>query len=199
MLLPLDEAAVRGAGAQACGATRSRRVAIGLLHAYAHDGARAAHRATSSPKLLPGVPISLSSEVSPEIREYERFSTTVANAYVQPLMARLSRPAATALRSDGLRLPAVPDDVGRRADDARDRGALSRSAWSNRVRPAAPSWPRTSPRECGLDKVLSFDMGGTTAKICLIDDGEPQRARSFEVARQLPLHARAAACRCASR
>ena len=101
--------------------------------------------ATSSRSGCREFPISLSSEVCAEVREYERFSTTACNAYVQPLMAgyldRLSRQ----LKRDRPRLPALSDAVGRRADDARDGDALSRSAWSNRVRPAAPSWPRASP------------------------------------------------------
>ena len=65
-------------------------------------------------------------------------------------------------------------------------------------RPAAPSWPRASPPNRSLPRVLSFDMGGTTAKICLIDDFRPQASRSFEIAR-IYRFLKAAACRSASR
>ena len=86
VLIPLDERAVPALAA-AIMAEGVKAVAIGLLHAYAHDGHERRLRALLQP-LLPGdVTICLSSEVAPEIREYERFSTTVANAYVRPLMA----------------------------------------------------------------------------------------------------------------
>ena len=80
-------------------------------------------------------------------------------------------------------LPAAAHDVGRRPHHARDRGALPGAAGRVRARPAARSCRRGSRASAALERVLSFDMGGTTAKICLIDQGEPERARAFEVAR----------------
>lgn len=157
-------------------------VAIGLMHSYvAPDHERRIAAILKSE--LPGVMVSLSSEVSPEIREYERWSTTVANAYVQPLMSSY---------------------LGRLSDSLSDLGfgcslCLMTSGGGLCSLETARQFPirlvESGPaggailaarlaQECGLDKVVSFDMGGTTAKICLIDNGEPLHSRRFEVARQ---------------
>ncbi len=87
---PLDEAAVR-ALVPVLRDADVQSIAVGFLHAFVNPRARAPCRATSWPKRCPEFPVSLSSEVSPEMREWERFSTTVANAYVQPMMARYLR------------------------------------------------------------------------------------------------------------
>jgi len=128
------------------------------------------------------VTICLSSEVCPEIREYERFSTTCANAYVRPLMQGYL-----------LRLRAELDACGLRCSLLLMMSGGGLTTLENAARfpvrlvesgPAGgailSSW---IAREGGLARVMSFDMGGTTAKICLIDEGEPERARAFEVAR----------------
>ncbi len=99
----------------------------------------------------------------------------------------LGRLRARRWRERGSRCPLFLDDLGRRPRPRSRRRAASRSGWSSRARRAAPSSPRRSRAERGLDKVLSFDMGGTTAKICLIDDGEPQHSRTFEVGAAVPL------------
>ena len=104
------------------------------------------------------------------MREWERFSTAAANAYVQPLMARYLSRLEQDLRAAGLRRAAVPDAVGRRADHGRDRVPLPDPAGGERAGGRRDLLRRHVARECGLDRVLSFDMGGTTAKICLIDD-----------------------------
>ena len=157
------------------------------MHAYL-DGKHERRTRDILAELLPGVSITLSSEVSPEIREYERFSTAVRQRLCAAADGALSRPPRRRrCASAGVGCPLFLMTSGGGLDDARDRAHASRSAWSNRARPAAPSWPRRIARQCGLDKVLSFDMGGTTAKICLIDDGEPQHSRTFEVARAVPL------------
>ena len=116
------------------------------------------------------------------MREWERFSTTAANAYVQPLMARYLRGLADGLREHGRDRPGLPDAVRRRADHDRDRMPLSHPPGGKRPGRRRDFLGHIA-RQCGLDNVLSFDMGGTTAKICLIDDFRPQTARSFEVAR----------------
>ena len=120
------------------------------------------------------------------MREYERISTTVANAYVQPLMAGyLAPPRATASPPTGFECPLYLMTSGGGADHARDGARASRSGWSSPARPAAPSSPPTSRAERGERKVLSFDMGGTTAKICLIEDCDAadRRAPSRSTAR----------------
>jgi N-methylhydantoinase A len=156
-------------------------VAIGFLHSYANP----AHEKRAGELLareLPGVSVSLSHEVSPEMREYERFSTTCANAYVQPKMATYLGKLQAALGDAGFRCPLLLMLSG---------GGVTTVETSIRfpVRlvesgPAGGAiFSAHIARQCGLDQVLSYDMGGTTAKICLIDAGQPQTGRTFEVAR----------------
>ncbi len=156
-------------------------VAIGFLHAFVNPAHE--HRARDIlTEALPDIPISLSSEVSPEMREWERFSTTVANAYVQPLMARYLRELADGLRGIGVTGPMFLMLSG---------GGLTTietaCRFPIRLVESGPAggaiFSATIARQCGIANVLSFDMGGTTAKICLIDDGKPQTARAFEIAR----------------
>jgi N-methylhydantoinase A len=181
VLVPLDEAAVK-ALAPKLAAAGIEAIAIGYMHAYL-DGAHERRTRDILAGLLPGVSITLSSEVSPEIREYERWSTAVANAYVQPVMDRYLGRLDAALRQRGAVCPLFMITSGgglaaletarkfpiRLVESGPAGGAILAAALA---------------RQCGLDKVLSFDMGGTTAKICLIDNGEPQHSRTFEVARQ---------------
>ncbi len=131
---------------------------------------------------LPGVSVTLSSAVCPEIREYERFSTACANAYVQPLMASYLERLAAELQRRGFGCPLYLMTSG---------GGLTTLATAMRfpVR-LVESGPAGGAilsaglaRENALDEVLSFDMGGTTAKICFIGDGLPEQSRKFEVAR----------------
>lgn len=156
-------------------------VAVALLHSYAHPAHEERVRAILA-QAMPDLPVSLSSEVCPEIREYDRTSTTVANAYVQPLMARYLTRLGEMLGEDGYRGPVYLMTSG---------GGLTTLAAAARfpIRlvesgPAGgailASWLAVQARE---DRVVSFDMGGTTAKICLIEDGQPQSSRSFEVDR----------------
>ena len=102
------------------------------MHAYL-DGKHERRTRDILAETLPGVSISLSSEVSPEIREYERWSTAVANAYVQPVMDRYLGRLDEALRKLRRRLPAVHDDLGRRPRRARDGAQVPDPA--RRVRP----------------------------------------------------------------
>jgi N-methylhydantoinase A len=180
VLRPLDEAAVQ-ALIPVLRQQGVESIAIGLLHAFVnpvHERRIAAilHDA------LPDVPVSLSSEVSPEMREWERFSTTVANAYVQPMMARYLRRLEADLHAAGTTAPLFLMMSG---------GGLTTietaCRFPIRLVESGPAggaiFSAHIARECGLESVLSFDMGGTTAKICLIDNYKPQTARTFEVAR----------------
>ena len=181
VLLPLDEEGVRRAGL-AMRAAGVEAVAVGFLHAWAHPAHEQRARELLQPLLGEGVTICLSSEVCPEMREYERFSTTVANACVRPLMSSyLQRLREGALRR-GLRCPLLLMMSG---------GGLTTleqaARFPIRLVESGPAGGAILAahlaRECGLSDVLAFDMGGTTAKICLIEDGEPERSRRFEVAR----------------
>ncbi len=116
------------------------------------------------------------------MREWERFSTAAANAYVQPLMAGYLRRLEAGLRAMGLAAPLflMLSGGGLTTVDTACRFPI-------RLVESGPAggaiFSAAIARACGLDRVLSFDMGGTTAKICLIDEGAPQTARTFEVAR----------------
>jgi N-methylhydantoinase A len=180
VLRPLDEQAVRDL------VPRLRQeevesIAVGFLHAFVNP----AHERRVGELLaeaMPDVPISLSSEVSPEMREWERFSTTAANAYVQPMMARYLRRLESGMREMGLHAPIFLMLSGGKLTTIE-----TACRFPIRLVESGPAggaiFSATIAREAGLERVLSFDMGGTTAKVCLIDDFKPQTSRSFEVAR----------------
>ena len=180
VLRPLDEDGLR-ALVPLLRRERVEAIAVGFLHAFvepAHERRAAAILAEA----LPDIPVTLSSDVSPEMREWERFSTAAANAYVQPMMARYLRKLESSLRDRGARAPlflmmsggglTTVETACRFPIRLVESGPAGGAIFSAHV-----------ARQCGLDNVLSFDMGGTTAKICLIDGGKPQTARTFEVAR----------------
>ncbi|MCW5747501.1 MAG: hydantoinase/oxoprolinase family protein [Alphaproteobacteria bacterium] len=179
--LPLDESAVERL-ADRLRADGVESIAIGFLHSYANP----AHERRAGEILaarLPEVRISLSSDVCPEVREYERFSTTCANAYVQPLMARYLEQLRRRIEAAGFKCPILLMTSGGglttletairypiRLVESGPAGGVILSTWiAGRL---------------GIDRILSFDMGGTTAKICIIDDGKPMASRSFEVDRR---------------
>jgi N-methylhydantoinase A len=180
VLLPLDIEAVR-ALVPVLRRERVESIAVGLLHAFVNPAHERRVRDVLADE-LPDVPVSLSSEVSPEMREWERFSTTVANAYVQPAMARYLRGLADGLREIGISGPLFLMLSG---------GGLTTietaCRFPIRLVESGPAggaiFSASIARQCGIANVLSFDMGGTTAKICLIDNGKPQTARTFEIAR----------------
>src|SRR6266446_6966680 len=180
VLLPLDDASVARA-IEALAASRIEAVAVGFLHSFTNpDHERRVGEAIA--RRLPEVAVTLSCEVSPEMREYERFSTACANAYVQPMIGRYLANLADLLRAQGFHCPLFLMLSG---------GGLTTVETAIRfpVRlvesgPAGGAiFASHIARQCGLDQVLSYDMGGTTAKICLIDEFQPQTSRAFEVAR----------------
>ncbi len=180
VLVPLDEAGVAALALRLM-AERIEAVAVGFLHSFTNP----AHERRVGEILadhLPGVPVTLSSEVSPEMREYERFSTACANAYVQPLIGRYLANLETLLRHEGFSCPLflMLSGGGLTAVETAIRFPV-------RLVESGPAggaiFAAEIARQCGLDKVLSYDMGGTTAKICLIDELKPQTNRAFEVAR----------------
>ena len=180
VLLPLDEAAAASLPAR-LKADRIESVAISFLHAYANpDHERRVGEVLA--KAMPGLAITLSSEVCPEVREYERTSTAVANAYVQPLMAgylgRLDRALQAAGFGGTVYLMTSGGGLTSLAAAARFPIRLVESG------PAGGAILATHVAAlAGERKVVSFDMGGTTAKICLIEDLKPETSRAFEVDR----------------
>jgi N-methylhydantoinase A len=181
VLLPLDEAAIPALAAR-LREEKVEAVAIGLLHAYAHGQHERRLRELLAPLLPAETTICISSEVAPEIREFERFSTVVANAYVRPRMSgyllRLQKELAMMDLACPLYLMMSGGGLTTLETAARFPIRLVESGPAGGAILASEI-----AAECGLPEVVSFDMGGTTAKICLLHDGEPGRARTFEIAR----------------
>ena len=180
VLKPLDEDAVR-ALLPVLEKDGVESLAIGFLHAFVNpDHERRARDIIAAAR--PGLPISISSDVSPEMREWERFSTTVANAYVQPLMARYLRRLEDGLKQGGFTCPLflILSGGGLTTVETACRFPI-------RLVESGPAggaiFAAHVARQCGLEKVFSYDMGGTTAKVCMIDAYTPQTSRTFEVAR----------------
>ena len=156
-------------------------VAIGFIHSYLNG----AHEKAVRERLLakkPDMSVSISSEVSPQIREFQRFNTVCANAFVKPLMASYLNRLVGRLTEEGTRCPVFMIHSG--------GGIISvESAIEFPVRllesgPAGGAiFAAHIASSYGLDQVLSYDMGGTTAKICLIEKQTPKTSKTFEVAR----------------
>ena len=180
ILRTLDEAGAANLIAR-LGAVSADSVAITFLHAYANP-VHERRLADMIGEALPGLAISLSSDVSPEIREYERFATTCANAYVQPLMSGYLGALSAELTRRGFECPLFLVTSGGDLTDL-----ATAMAYPVRLVESGPAGGAVLAaqiaRAHGLKRVLAFDMGGTTAKLCLIDDGKPQTTRSFEVGR----------------
>ena len=180
VLRPLDEAVARRVIAELVD-EGVEALAICLLHAYVNP-VHERRLAEIAREIAPALPVSCSSDVVPEIREYERTSTTTANVYVVPLMSRYL--ADLEQRMADLGLPGqlyVMQSSGGIALPEEARRVPIRLVESG---PAAGALAAAqAARERGESRLLSFDMGGTTAKACVIDDGAPLVAREFEVAR----------------
>ena len=130
----------------------------------------------------PELAVSLSSDVMPDMREYERASTAVANAYVQPVVrSYLDRLA------DGLQAAGIAADLMLIGSDAGTIGRAAALRYPVRLVESGPAGGALAAsflgRRAGEPDVIAFDVGGTTAKVCVIDGGEPERADEFEVAR----------------
>ncbi|MEM7169286.1 MAG: hydantoinase B/oxoprolinase family protein [Pseudomonadota bacterium] len=180
VLMPLDGASVEALVAKIQD-HQIESLAIGLLHAYANP-AHEEQVAELLQRACPEVQISLASQVCPEVREYERLSTTCANAYVRPLMSGYLSELTASLDARGFTAPCLLMTSG---------GNLvtleTAAAFPVRLIESGPAGgailASAMARDLGEDRVVSFDMGGTTAKICLIDEGEPLLSRTFEVDR----------------
>ena len=156
-------------------------VAVGFMHSYRNAVNEQRFRDMLLER-LPDISASISAEVSPQMREFERFNTVCANAYVQPLMASYLFKLAEELSERGATCPLYLIHSG---------GGLvsveTAAAFPVRLVESGPAggaiFAADLAARYGRDRVLSYDMGGTTAKIALIEDYTPQTAKTFEVAR----------------
>ncbi len=156
-------------------------IAICLLHGYVND-VHERHVAAALARALPGKSISISSRVAREIREYERMSTVVANAYVQPIVARYLSLLETRIREIGvpgpLRIMLSSGGFTSPAAAAETPIQLLESGPAAGVLSAV-----NAGMQAGIDHILAFDMGGTTAKACVSMNGVPDIDHAFEAAR----------------
>jgi len=165
----------------ALSASGAEAVAICLLHAYANP----AHELRLRELLEAAIPelvVSLSHEVSPEAREFDRLSTTIANAYIQPQMASYLANFQARFIKEGLTCPILMMTAGGGMTAMETAARLPIRLVESGPAGGAILAARIAA-ETGKAEVLSFDMGGTTAKLCLIDHYRPQTARNFEIAR----------------
>ena len=180
VLIPLQRQAVENLidSIKDCG---YESIAVGLMHSYLNSAHETMICDVIAAK-MPTVAISLSSEVSPQMREYERFNTVVANAYIKPMMKSYLD------RLDGqLRIEGVEGSIFLMHSGGGLISLESAADFPVRLVESGPAggavFAANIAAQYGLDKVLSFDMGGTTAKICLIKNQTPKTSRVFEVAR----------------
>jgi N-methylhydantoinase A/oxoprolinase/acetone carboxylase beta subunit len=179
VITPLDEAGVR-AVARALADAGVASVGVCLIHSYrnpAHERAVARILAEE----VPGILISLSSDVSPIWREYERANTTAVNAYVKPAVSAYMRHMASALRDGGYegRLLIMQSNGGLASVEVVEQRPVAMLESG----PAAGALMASFYGDLtGTRDIISFDMGGTTAKACLIEDGTPTVHGQFEVA-----------------
>lgn len=180
VLIPLDTSQLDSI-ADSFSSSGVESVAVCLLHSYRspeHEKEVAKRLA----ELLPEVPVSVSSDVLPEINEYARVSTTVVNAYTQPLMKRYLGVLERNLGEYGFngRILVMLSSGGVTAADTAARfpvrviesGPVGGVIMGQHVR-----------KSVDLGPAIAFDMGGTTAKVCLLEGEEPRRASEYEVAR----------------
>jgi N-methylhydantoinase A len=155
--------------------------AISLLHSFRNP----AHEQMLRDMILskrPGFPVSISSEIMPEVREYERTSTTVANAYTMPVVRQYLGELQSGLAELGVkgRLYIMLSNGGITSTDTAANHSIRLLESGPAAGALAAAW---TGKQIGRPNVISFDMGGTTAKTCIIENGEPERVNEFEAGR----------------
>ncbi len=177
--IPLNEDDVRRAAARFLD-EKVEAVAISFLHAYANPDHEIAAEAILREELGDDVYICRGSEILPEIREYERTSTVVVNAYIGPVVRNYAAALTTRLASIGITCPVEMMHSG--GGIMRLGSAVKRAASLVESGPAAGVIACARLVSGGNEpSIISFDMGGTTAKAALIEDGEPARTTEYEV------------------
>ncbi|MFN8224271.1 MAG: hydantoinase/oxoprolinase family protein [Gaiellales bacterium] len=185
---PLDEGSVR-AVAERLADDGVDAVAVAFLHAYANPEHEQVAARVLREVLGDDVYLTCSGEILPEIREYERTSTAVVNAYVGPAVSRYLDVLAKRFREHGLNAPLeiMQSSGGTMSVSA----ALARPAYLVESGPAAGVIACAHlARLTAAGNVISFDMGGTTAKAAILEDGEPVRTTEYEIGSGINLSSR---------
>jgi len=183
VVTPLDDAALR----QVSDALRARApeaVAVGLLFSYAHP----AHERAIADRVrreMPGVHVSASCEVLPEVREYERIATTALDAYLTPVLAGYLGALGRRTRDAGLPEPGIMQSSGGLLPLAQAATSGARTVLSGPA--GAVVGAAAVARADDARVALAFDMGGTSCDVALIVDGRPGRAHGSVVAGH-PVH-----------
>jgi N-methylhydantoinase A len=175
VVVPLDEDGVRNAAAT-LHAAGIRSIGVAFFNSYRNP----AHELRAKQIIaaaFPDIEVCTSAELAPEIREYERFSTCIANAYIAPIATRYLLELRHSL---GVPLFIMLSDGG----ITTARAASEQPIALVESGPAAGAMGAAFlARQAGWDDVIGFDMGGTTAKVSLIHGGQPHRAHELEAAR----------------
>ncbi len=176
---PLDEESLRerlttlaGRGIEA--------LTVCLIHAYA-NGAHERRIREIAEEVMPGVPVSISSEVIPEMYEYERTETTVVNSYIRPVVSRYIANLHRELdaRMPGVKLHVLRSDGGLASVEAARSSPVNLLMSGPAGGVAGAQWIAT---QSGFKNLLTFDMGGTSTDVALIQDGVAQTRRETRVA-----------------
>jgi N-methylhydantoinase A len=175
---PIDEANVR-AQLQILKANKVEAITIALMNAYM-NGAHERAVAAIVREVLPDTPISMSHEVLPEMQEYERTLTTVANATVRPVVARYVRNLREKLRGMGMqgRIALLRSDGGLMSSEKSEEHPVSLLMSGPAGGVTGALWVA---RNSGLTNILTLDVGGTSTDVALIENGEPRRTRTTDV------------------
>jgi N-methylhydantoinase A len=176
VLRELDEDDVR---AQLAKLTGVEALAVSLINSFA-DGKHERRIAEIAAEVLPGVPVSLSSEVLPELREYARTVTTVANGYVQPQVKRYISTLSEQLREGGITggLSILRSDGGLSAAEVATESPVTMLLSGPAGGVTGAVW---TAEQCGYRDLITFDMGGTSTDIALVQDLTPRIGRETKV------------------
>jgi N-methylhydantoinase A len=175
---PIDEDEIR-AVIKTLGESGIEALTISLINAYA-NGAHEARIGALAAELLPHIPISLSHEVLPEMQEYERTLTTVANAAVRPIVGRYVRNLRAKLRETGMagRIALLRSDGGLMSSEKSEEHPVSLLMSGPAGGVTGALWVG---KHAGIRNILTLDVGGTSTDVALIEDLEPRRVRPTEV------------------
>jgi N-methylhydantoinase A len=175
---PLDDADIR-AQLLKLKANGVEAVTVSLMNGYI-NGAHERRVAEIAREVLPGAPISLSHEVLPEMQEYERTLTTVANASVRPIVARYVKNLREKLRGIDMqgRIALLRSDGGLMSSEKSEEHPVSLLMSGPAGGVTGALWVA---RNSGLKNILTLDVGGTSTDVALIENGESRRVRTTEV------------------